>query len=113
LADVELTGPESSVEVCSGEPVVFERQIGGSGTHPETQRIERCCLMSTQTVCQDQAQDFNLLFLVLGAYAASGNRRGAALVLGQEYEMITDRGMRNVGGRIAVGRKLLEVRAPL
>ncbi|MCY1359109.1 hypothetical protein D9M69_456630 [compost metagenome] len=61
----------------------------------------------------DQAQNFNLLLLVLTADRSSGDRLGAALVLGEQDEMIADGGVRNVGGKIAVGRQLLEVGAPL
>ena len=113
LADVELTGAEGGVEVGGGQAVVIQRQVRRRGTHPEAQRIELRGLMPTQPVRQDQAQDFDLLLLVLGAYAAGGNGRGAALVLGQEHEMITDGGMRDVGSGIAVGGELLEVCAPL
>ncbi|MCY1505896.1 hypothetical protein D9M68_401240 [compost metagenome] len=113
LADVQLTGAEGGVEVGSGQAVMVDRQVGGRGAHPEAQRIERGSLVAAQAVGQDQTQDFYLLLLVLGAYAASGDRLCAALVLGQQDEMITNGGVRNVGSGITVGGEFLEVRAPL
>ncbi|MCY1300073.1 hypothetical protein D9M70_496310 [compost metagenome] len=69
--------------------------------------------MAAHAECLDQTQDFNLLLLVLGAHCTSGHRLGATLILGEQDEMIPDGGVRNVGSKIAVGRQLLEVGAPL
>ncbi|MNZ44518.1 hypothetical protein D3C78_621510 [compost metagenome] len=113
LADIQLTGAEGGIEVCRGQAVMIDRQVSRRGALPEAQRIETGGLVTTQAVGQDQTQDFYLLFLVLGAYAASGNRLGTALVLCQQDEMITYGGMRYVRGGVAVGGEFLEVRAPL
>ncbi|MNZ75293.1 hypothetical protein D3C78_937670 [compost metagenome] len=113
LADVELTSTEGGIEVGVGQTVMADRQVGRSRTLPEAKRIEPGGLVAAHAERLDQAQNFNLLLLVLTADRSSGDRLGAALVLGEQDEMIADGGVRNVGGKIAVGRQLLEVGAPL
>ncbi|MND94386.1 hypothetical protein D3C80_866020 [compost metagenome] len=113
LADVELTCTEGGIEVGVGQTVMADRQVGRSRTLPEAKWIEPGGLVAAHAERLDQAQNFNLLLLVLTADRSSGDRLGAALVLGEQDEMIADGGVRNVGGKIAVGRQLLEVGAPL
>ncbi|MCY1175082.1 hypothetical protein D9M73_153040 [compost metagenome] len=92
---------------------MIDRQVCRCRTLPQPQRVKLGCLVATHTVGLDQSQHFNLLLLVLTAHAAGGNRLGAALVLCQQDEMIANCGVRNIGGRVAVSRQLLEVGAPL
>ncbi|MCY1421492.1 hypothetical protein D9M71_371500 [compost metagenome] len=71
LADVELTCTEGGIEVGVGQSVVTDRQIGRSRTLPQPKRIKLGGLVAAHAECLDQAQDFNLLLLVLTAYSAS------------------------------------------
>lgn len=113
LADVKLTGAESGIQVGTRQTVVVDRQVGRRGTLPQAERVEGGSLVAAETVSVNETKDFDLLLLVLAAHATGGNRLGTALVLGQQDEMIAHRGVRDVGGGIAIGGKLLEIRAPL
>ncbi len=53
--------------------------------------------MAAHSVGLDQAQDFNLLLLMLAADSACGYRLSTALVLGQQDEVVADRRMRYIG----------------
>ncbi len=53
--------------------------------------------MAAHSVGLNQAQDFDLLLLVLTADATCGNRLGTTLVLGQQDEVVANRRMRYIG----------------
>ena len=93
----QVTGAEHGVEISVGQTVIVDRQIGGCGALPQAKRIELCCLMAAHSVGLDQAQDFNLLLLMLVADSACGYRLSTALVLGQQDEVVADRRMRYIG----------------
>ncbi len=93
----QVTGAEHGVEISVGQTVIVDRQIGGCGALLQAKRIELCCLMAAHSVGLDQAQDFNLLLLMLAADSACGYRLSTALVLGQQDEVVADRRMRYIG----------------
>ncbi|MNF58913.1 hypothetical protein D3C84_404900 [compost metagenome] len=113
LADEQLAGMVDGIQIGVGQSVVMDRQIGRRLALPQTQRVQLGCLMATHAEGLNQTQHFDLLLLMLAAHRSGGYRLGAALVLGQQHEVIADRGMGNVGRLAAVGRQLLEVGAPL
>ncbi|MNN10561.1 hypothetical protein D3C81_1234880 [compost metagenome] len=112
-ADVQIAGAEDGVEISVGQTVVMDRQISRSLALPEAQRVEAGSLMAAHAEGLNQTQNFDLLLLVLAAHSTGGHRLGATLILGQQDEVIADRGMRNVGRLVAAGWQLLEVGAPL
>ncbi len=113
LADVELTGTEGGIQIGIGQAVMIDRQIGRSRALSQTQRVKLGSLVATHAVGLDQTQDFNLLLLMLAAYAPGRYRLSATLILGEQNEVIADRRVRDIGGSAAIGRQLLEIGAPL
>ncbi len=113
FADEQFTGAECGIQIGIGQPIVVEQQIGRRLTLPQTQGIELGSLMALQTIRLDQTQDFDLLLLVFGTDGTGRNRLSSPLVLAQQHEMVTDRGMRDVRRIASDRRQLLEVGAPL
>ncbi len=91
---------------------MIDRQIRRRRALPQAQRIELGSLVATHPICLDQSQHFNLLLLVFAAHTAGGYRLSAALVFGQQHEMIANGRVRYISGRAAISWQLLKVGAP-
>jgi len=93
LADEQFTGTEGGVQIGISQTVMMNRQVGRRLALPKPQRIELGGLVAAHAEGLNQAQYFNLLLLMLAADGSGRNRLGTPLVLGQQDEMITNRGV--------------------
>ena len=91
LANEQTTGTEGGVQIGIGQTIVIDCQISRDRTLPEAKRIELGSLMAAHAISLNQAQHFDLLLFVLTADATSRHRLGAALVFGEQDEMIANR----------------------
>ena len=115
LAHIQRAGLESGVQICLGQAVEMQVQIGHIFPLHNAQRIQIGFLVATETVGTDELNNLNLLALMLKVNTTGTRRRGwSGLTAAKKFKMLNNCSVGNIGsnGAISAGKRV-EKAAPL
>ena len=112
FAHGKVAGTEYRIQIGVSQSVVVDCQVGGRRPLLQAERIKLSHLMAAHPVRLNKTQDFDLFLLMLATDTTGRSRLSAALVFGQQHEVIADCRMRYIGRSATADWQLLEIGAP-